>query len=250
MSGLTSYRLLDRFAALFSSKYEHRNSTHGDRLALEFYEDLYVRAISRSPEAKFVRRVDLAESVVNPRNKNYGTIARRGDGTLGELMHGAKVVSEKGYVVKRGATVITEIGVEVKILAKAMVKQLDRVIGDLTKQVREFETRGGSKQPITLGLVGVNRSPSFLSYEGVVSFLADGTRQPNGKTYARPSDEAPRAISDLIHLAKPHFFEFLVLEFEATNVEPYPFKWVDQTKTINEYNALLSRLAFEYEARF
>ena len=165
-------------------------------------------------------------------------------------MHGANVVFEEGYVIKRGSTVITEIGVEVKILAKAMIKQLDRVVGDLTKQVAEFQTKGGSKQPITLGIVGVNRSPSFLSYEGSLSFLADGMRQPNGKTYARPSDEASRAIQELQRLAKPHFFELLILEFGATNIDPYPFKWVDRTRTIDEYNALLSRLAFEYEARF
>ena len=245
-----SYRLLDRFAALFSTKYVHRNSTQGDRLALELYEDLYARAHARSPHSKFVERVDLAESVANPRNKNYGKVARRGDGTLGELMHGAKVIAEEGYVVKRGTTVITEIGVEVKILAKAMIKQLDRVIGDLAKQVVAFQTKGGSKQPITIGIVGVNRSPSFLGYEGTITYLADGTRQPNGKIYARPSDEATRAILDLQRLAKPNFFEFLILEFMATNMEPYPFRWVDEAKTIDEYNALLSRLAFEYEARF
>ena len=250
MTNGSSYRLLDRFAELFSSKYEHRNSTHGDRLALELYEDLYVRSAARSRASKFVQRVKHAESVVNPRNKNYGKTARRGDGTLGELMHGAEVVTEEGYVIKRGSTVITEIGVEVKILAKAMIKQLDRVIGDLNKQVTEFQTKGGSKQPITLGIVGVNRSPSFLSYEGAISFLADGTKQPNGKSYARPSDEASRAIEDLQRLARPHFFEFLILEFEASNMEPYPFKWVNPAKTFNEYNALLSRLAFEYEARF
>lgn len=31
-----------------------------------------------------------------------------------------------------------EIGVEVKILAKAMIKQIDRVTGDLTKQVGQY----------------------------------------------------------------------------------------------------------------
>jgi hypothetical protein len=165
-------------------------------------------------------------------------------------MHGAAVFSEPGFVVKRGTTVITEIGVEVKILCKAMIKQLDRVVGDLTKQVAQFETKGGSKQPIAVGIVGVNHSISFLSYEGSNTFLANGERQPNGKSYARPVDEAPRAEQDLNILAKPAFFEFLILEFEATNMQPHPFSWVNPTQTINSYNALLSRLAYEYEARF
>lgn len=250
MSAIVSYRLLNQFEALFSSKYEHRNSTHGDRLALELYEDLYVRARARNGASDFVTRVDAVQSVVNPRNSNYGSAARRGDGTLGELMHGAAVVSEPGFVIKRGSTVISEIGVEVKILAKAMIKQLDRVVGDLVKQVAEFQVKGGSKPPISVGLVGVNHSKEFLSYEGSSTYLADGTRQPNGKTYARPCDEASRAKHELLAKAKPAFFEFLILEFEATNMQPYSFRWVDPKKTHDEYNALLSRLAYEYEARF
>lgn len=250
MSGQNPYRLLRNFQELFSAKYEHRNSTHGDRLALELYEDLYVRDQERGRALKFVSRVESAECVVNPRNKNYGRSARRGDGTFGELMHGAPVVAEPGFAVKRGTTVITEIGVEVKSLAKAMIKQLDRVVGDLCKRVEQFKTKGGSKPPIAIGIVGVNHSPSFLSYEGAVSFLADGTRQPNGKIYARPSDEASRATHDLQSLAAPAFFEFLILEFIATNVPPYPFQWVNLRKTFDDYNALLTRLANEYEARF
>ena len=209
-----------------------------------------MRAKSRAESSKFVARVNTAESVVNPRNTNYGRIARRGDGTLGELLHGAPVFSEPGFVIQRGTTVITEIGVEVKILCKAMVKQLDRVVGDLTKQVIQFETKGGSKPPISVGIVGVNHSSRFLSYEGANTFLADGTKQPNGKVYARPIDEASRAKQDLDILARPHFFEFLVLEFDATNMPPYPFKWVNTTRVTDSYNALLSRLAYEYEARF
>jgi hypothetical protein len=250
LNDATPYRLLNQFQSLFSRKYEHRNSTHGDRLALELYEDLYGRALARSKSSNLVTRVNNDECVANPRNKSYGKSARRGDGTLGELMHGAPVVMEPGFIIKRGTTVITEIGVEVKILAKAMIKQLDRVVGDLGKQVTQFETKGGSRPPICVGIVGVNHSTAFLSYEGSNTYLADGTRQPNGKTYARPCDEAARAKHDLNSIARPQFFEFLILEFEATNIEPYPFKWVNSTKTVDDYNALLSRLAYEYEARF
>lgn len=228
----------------------HRNSTHGDRLALELYEDLYVRDAERDRLTKFVSRVDAGQCVANPRNKNYGSRARRGDGTFGELMPHAKAISEPGFVVKRGSTVITEIGVEVKILAKAMIKQIDRVVGDLQKQAQHFRQKAGSRPPVAVGIVAVNHATSFLSYEGNMTYLADGTRQPNGKTYARPSDEAERAKRDLRELAESAFDHFLILEFVATNVAPYPFEWVSERKVEDDYAALLTRLASEYEARF
>ncbi len=247
----TGYRLLTAFENLFSGTiYRHRSSTQGDRLALELYEDLYVRANQRSATSKFVVGVDVATRVVNPRNLNYGTTARRADGTLGEIMHGALAVSEPGFVVQRGTTVITEIGVEVKILTKAMIKQIDRVCGDLTKQVAHFGEKGGSKPPIPVAIVGVNHSTAFLGYEGQRTTLADGTRQPDGMVHASPAVEASRAKADLNSKARPHYFQFLLLEFEATNMPPYPFKWVNAAKTNADYNALLSKLAYEYEARF
>ena len=165
-------------------------------------------------------------------------------------MHGRSVVSEPGFVIKRGTTIITEIGTEVKILAKAMIKQLDRVVNDLGKQVLAFNTRGGSKPPIAVAFVGVNHSTKFLSFESTSTYLADGTRQPNGKTYARPCDEAERAKADLNELARPLYFEFLILEFKATNMPPYPFEWVAPETVLDDYNALLTRVAYEYEARF
>lgn len=250
-SSAADYRLISAFEKLFlGGIYRHRSSTQGDRLALELYEDLYIRAQQRSAASKFVIGVDDATRVVNPRNLNYGTTARRADGTLGEILHGALAVSEPGFIVQRGTTVITEIGIEVKILTKAMIKQIDRVCGDLTKQVTHFGEKGGSKSPISVAIVGVNHSTAFLGYEGSRTTLADGTRQPDGTIHASPAVEAARAKADLNTKARPHYFQFLLLEFEATNMPPYPFKWVNGTKTLADYNALLSKLAYEYEARF
>jgi hypothetical protein len=250
-SAVPVYRLLTEFETLFRGKiYRHRSSTQGDRLALELYEDLYVRSKQRSATSKFVAGVDVATRVVNPRNLNYGTTARRADGTLGEILHGAIAVTEPGFIVQRGTTVITEIGIEVKILTKAMIKQIDRVCGDLTKQVTHFGQKGGSKPPIPVAIVGVNHSKAFLGYEGSRTTLADGTRQPDGTIHASPAAEATRAKADLDTIARPHYFQFLLLEFEATNMPPYPFKWVNASKTAADYNALLSKLAYEYEARF
>jgi hypothetical protein len=251
VSNVPAYRLLAEFEKLFlGGIYRHRSSTQGDRLALELYEDLYVRAHQRSPLSKFVKGVDAATRVVNPRNLNYGTTARRADGTLGEILHGAPAVAEPGFVVQRGTTVITEVGIEVKILTKAMVKQIDRVCGDLTKQVSHFGEKGGSKPPIPIAIVGVNHSSAFLGYEGARTTLADGTRQPDGTVHASPLIEAGRARADLNTKARPHYFQFLLLDFEATNMPPYPFRWVDKAKTTSDYNALLSKVAYEYEARF
>jgi hypothetical protein len=81
-----------------------------------------------------------------------GIARRRGDGTFGELVPSATPVREPELVVNRGPVATIEIGVETKILAKAMIKQIDRVIGDLVRQTEEFKKRGGT--PICVGLVG------------------------------------------------------------------------------------------------
>jgi hypothetical protein len=159
LTGSTShgYRLLTAFESLFAGKiYRHRDPTQGDRVALELYEDLYTRARSRSTQAKYVIGVDNATRVANPKNKTYGKIARRGDGTLGEILHGSVAIRANGFVVQRGPTVITEIGAEVKILAKAMTKQIDRVCGDLEKQVVAFNRHSGARPPISVAIVGVS----------------------------------------------------------------------------------------------
>jgi len=50
--------------------------------------------------------------------------------------------------------------------------------------------------------------------------------------------------------ALPSFDEFLFLRFLATNVEPYPFAWVDEHGTVTEYSAMLTRISREYDHRF
>lgn len=51
-------------------------------------------------------------------------------------------IVDPGYIVARGPIATVEIGVEVKILAKAMIKQVNRVINDLRDQVSQFRRRG------------------------------------------------------------------------------------------------------------
>lgn len=78
-----------------------------------------------------------------------GINARRADGTFGERNPSVAVMDEPGYVVARSHLATIEVGVEVKILMKAMIKQIDRVIGDMKKQVEEFRHGGGN--PISVG---------------------------------------------------------------------------------------------------
>ncbi len=233
------FALLDTFCSLFEGRqYKHRDSSLGDLVANQLYEDLV--GLGRS--AKLVARVAAHERVVNLANKAVGRPSRRGDGTLGELIPAAVAVTESGLLVARGEVANIEIGVETKILAKAMIKQIDRVIGDLRRQVDEFRKTGGN--PICVGIVGVNSSQNYTSYEGSREWPTDG------KKHKHPSQEAAEAETRLVSRAAPAFDEFQILRFRATNVDPFPFAWLDYDRTAKEYGALLVRVSREYDRRF
>ena len=114
------YRLLAEFRRLFENKiYKHRDSSQGDFVAMHLYEDLIL--VNRS-----TKLIDYAihrkDRVLNVQNKRRGVEARRGDGTFGEIIPGETPITDPGYMVARGPIATVEIGVEVKILAKAMIK--------------------------------------------------------------------------------------------------------------------------------
>ena len=102
--------------------------------------------------------------MVNVQNRRQGIKARRGDGSFGEIVPQVDPIKCKGFVVCRGPIATVEIGIEVKILFKAMIKQIDRFLIDLRGQVAHFKSRGGS--PLCVGIVGINRAPYCPSYEG------------------------------------------------------------------------------------
>ena len=232
-------RLLETFRQLFDgTKYLHRKSNLGDLVAVEFYKDL----VTLGKSAKLPPRIAAHDRVINLRNITIGKTARRGDGTLGELVPSAVAIVEKDFVTARGPTANIEIGVEAKIPAKAMIKQIDRVIGDLQRQVMMFRKTGGN--PICIGFVGINWSDSYTSYEGRRRFPTDG------KKYKHPIQEAAEAESRLRAQTQTYFDEFLVLKCRATNISPYPFSWKDYGALILEYNALLTRISREYDIRF
>jgi hypothetical protein len=235
------YRLLTEFRRLFEGKlYKHRDSSQGDLVAMHLYEDLI--NVNRSPrliEAATVRR----DRVLNVQNKRRGISARRGDGTFGEIIPGETGLTDAGYLVARGPIATVEIGVEVKILAKAMIKQIDRVINDLRNQVVQFRRGGGS--PICVAVVGINQADSTVGYEGIRPFPTTGRQG-----FLHPFQEAPEAERRLRAEAASDFDEFIVLRFKATNAPPYPFEWASYRDTQLDYAASLSRISAKYQQRF
>lgn len=130
-----------------------RSSNQGDLVAMHLFEDLH--AIDRSD--RYQERVESGRSVLNTLNTRHGIKARRGDGTFGESVPGEEPIHLSGFVVGRGPTATIEIGVEVKILAKAMIKQIDRVVKLESNQRDSFHLPPQSSESLSLP---VNSSPS------------------------------------------------------------------------------------------
>lgn len=233
------YALLRTFRGLFEgSPYRHRIANLGDLVASQLYEDL----VALGKSAKLVDRVQHHERVVNLKNVMTGKPSRRGDGTFGELVPAAVAVTAKGMLVARGPVATIEIGAETKILAKAMIKQIDRVITDLTNQISQFKRGGGN--PICVAFVGINFADQYVSFEGRRRWPTDGKR------YKHPIQEAAQAEQRLNEKARSAFDEFQVLRFRASNMKPFPFAWVNLQNTEMEYSSVLTRVSREYERRF
>lgn len=237
---MADYRLLAEFRGLFDGvKYVHRRSNLGDFVAMHLYEDLI--AINKSE--KYRISVTSMSSVLNAQNKRKGIEARRGDGTFGELIVGEDPVVDPGYKVGRGPVATVEIGVEVKILAKAMIKQIDRVKSDLAHQAQQFRHRAGSSQPICVGIVGINYADVTTGYEGDRTYKTDGAKNKH------PIQEAEQARIRL-ETVEEKYDEFLILKYRARNEPPYSFEWVNQKDTAMRYGAALIRISNEYQRRF
>jgi hypothetical protein len=233
------YALLRTFRGLFEGKrYLHRISNLGDLVASQLYEDL----VALGKSVKLTERVRDHERVMNRKNLMTGKPSRRGDGTFGELVPAAVALTEKGLLVARGPVATIEIGAETKILAKAMIKQIDRVINDLINQATQFKRGGGN--PICVAFVGINFSDQYISFEKRKRWPTDG------KKYKHPIQEAAQAEQRLIDKARHAFDEFQILRFRATNSKPFPFDWVDLNKTEMEYSSVLTRVSREYDRRF
>lgn len=230
-----AYQLLDAFEGLFLGQaYLHRKSNLGDLVAMHLYEDLH--ALGRSQ--KLVSRINSELSVLNTANQRHGIKARRGDGSFGEIVPGADAIKDPGFAVSRGPIATIEVGIEVKILMKAMIKQIDRVHSDLRGQAAHFRSRGGN--PICVGVVGINHADHCTGYEGTRSFTTDG------KIHKHPIQEAAAAEARLLQHAAPAFDEFIILRFKATNEPPFQFSWVNPKATQMDYGAALARISQRY----
>lgn len=234
-----AYRLLERFEATFTDgPYRHRNSSLGNQVANFLYDDLY----DLGKSALYGNRVDLHTRVLNRAAKSPGIRARRGDGSFGEIVPGAQAAVVPGFIVASGPTATTEIGVEVKIVAKAMLKQIGRVGSDLRDQSTEFKKK--NEKVVTVGIVGVNHAPSYVSYEGDRPFRTDGKQSPHPRQSAED-------VKRRLHVdAEPFFDEFLVFEYSATNEPPFPFSWESRKRVEAEYASALVRILRLYEVRF
>ena len=186
--------------------------------------------------------VQSQHRVINVANVTVGKTARRGDGTLGERVPNVAAIVVPDHLVSFGQVATVDVGIEVKVLAKAMIKQLDRVGTDMINQASEFRRHGGN--PICIGIVGINRARSYVSFEGTREWPTDGRKTPH------PFQEAEQAERRLLPRIQPAFDEVITLRYVATNTEPYPFEWVDAVATETEYAASLLRISREYEKRF
>lgn len=237
---MADHRLLIEFRRLFEgTKYLHRRPNLGDFVAMHLYEDLV--AIKKSD--RYVLSVESMSRVLNVQNRRKGIDARRGDGTFGELIVGEEPTIDPGYKVARGPVATIEIGVEVKIILKAMIKQIDRVKSDLANQVLNFKLRAGSSRPICVGIVGINYADVATGYEG------DRATRTDGRRHKHPIQEAEQARQRLLPI-RDLFDELVILRFRARNEEPYEFEWANEKETRLDYGAALIRISNEYEKRF
>jgi hypothetical protein len=136
---------------------------------------------------------------------------------------------------------LTHIGAEFKIIATAHLKQIDRVLNDLTGSAVSLKRQ--SANAITVGFAAVNYSEQWTGMEGTRSFPVE--RKP-----ARAAQESEETSRRLLEVARPAFDEFLLLKFRATNRAPFPFAWLNGLGTAADYGAALVRIANLYDQRF
>jgi len=233
---MPDFKLLAKFEQTFrEGPYLHRNSQLGNRIADYLFDDLY----DLDQASQLHRDVDAGRVALNPKGVSPGLKARRGDGSFGPVVPGHTARPYPGHTISVAPTAEIDIGAEVKILAKAMIKQIDRVTSDLCGQAGHFKRKSPDAVPV--GLVGLNMAESYISYEG------DREYPTGGKLGPHPAHEAPEAERRLLMDAEPCYREFLVLPFRATNRPPFNFEWVHAKKIRDDYASILLRLLRSYE---
>jgi hypothetical protein len=232
---VTGFRLLERFEETFrSGPYLHRNSQLGNRIADYLFDDLY----ELEPHSRLRRDVDEGRLALNPKGLSPGLKARRGDGSFGPIVPGYVGRPYPGHSIPVAPTAEVDIGAEVKILAKAMIKQIDRVTSDLCGQSAHFKRK--SPDAMSVGIVGLNMAREYVSYEGAREY-------PTGTYGPHPVQEAPEAERRLLLEAEPCYTEFLIVPFRANNRPPFAFEFVGAARIRDSYASALLRLLRSYE---
>lgn len=230
------FRLLERFRQTFlGHPYVHRDSSLGNRIGHELFEDLLIHGRS----ARYGRDVEEHRGVVNRGGKIHTPKAiRRNDSIFGHPPAAVKLkAAPAGFTVMEGPVAEPLVGCEVKIIAKSQLKQLDRVINDL----EGFRNRMKSlnKRCINVAVVGINHQSDYVAFEGKVEWRHN-LREEEPKIVAR------RVHQELVD----KYDELLILPFTATNQPPYPFAWLSPKEADLGYGAALTRIGIEYQRRF
>lgn len=228
------FALLDAFRQTFSGRvYRHRDSTLGNRIARQLFEDLLTHRVAH----RYIDHVESKIGVVNRGGGIHGKVIRRNDSVFGRPPAGVAVgPPPQGFQVPEAPIAEPRIGCEVKILAKAQQKQIDRVINDLAGFGRKMKSL--SEKCVRIAIVGVNHEPEYVGYEGQRPF--------RGRLRSREAE----IVTVKLGGATEEYDEFLILPFRATNVDPFPFDWLSSERVNLDYGAALTRVGERYDERF
>ena len=231
-----TFRLLERFRQTFlGHPYIHRNSSLGNRIGRELFEDL----VTHGKSARYAKDIEEHRGVANRGGKIHTPKAiRRNDSIFGHPPAGVKLrPAPAEFTVMEGPVAEPLVGCEVKIIAKSQLKQLDRVINDLDGFSKRMKSL--NKRCINVAIVGINHQSNYVGFEGKVQWHHE-LRAEEPKTVAR------RVQEELIDL----YDELLIFPFTATNQPPFPFAWLSARRADLDYGAALTRIGILYKRRF
>ena len=230
------FRLLETFRRTFAeTRYIHRNSTLGNKIGRELFEDLLKHEVS----VRYKEHVGQRSGVVNSGGKIVTPRAiRRNDSIFGKPPAGVTLdEADRRFFVAEGPVAEPRIGCEVKIIAKSLQKQIDRVINDLDGFVLRMKSL--RQDCINVAVVGVNHESDYEGHEGERRFK-----------HKLKNREPLNGMAKLREELLGRYDELLVFPFRASNQPPYPFAWLDRRQVDLDYGAALTRVGELYERRF
>lgn len=230
------FRLLETFRRTFAGTlYIHRNSTLGNKIGRELFEDLLNHEVS----LRYKEHVEQRSGVVNSGGKILTPRAiRRNDSIFGRPPAGTSLAKpDAGFSVAEGPVAEPRVGCEVKIIAKSQQKQIDRVINDLDGF--SLRMRSLNRDCINVAVVGVNHESDYEGHEGERRFK-----------HKLKNRDPLNVMAKLKEYLLGRYDELLVFPFRATNQPPYPFAWLGKRQVDLDYGAALTRIGELYERRF